>query len=351
MRRRLVIAIAAVAGAAVILFAVPLAVVLAPQLSRRGPAAPTARHRRSHARDRRLPAAPATRSSCRAAPTCSPSTTAPGAASPGSGPATAPAVVRLGAAHGTPRGRHPRRPARGRGPAARWPSASRAPSARSARTRARCATPTERGWSSPPSRRASSRRRAWRRSSSAGGWLRRSSGSAGAARVLGEGDFSVRAPRAGVAEVDAVGAALDATADAARRRDRTRARVHDQRLAPAAHAPGGAAPRAGGAGAARPRPRRGLRRAGAGRSPAGHHRHPPLGRARWPPPGRARRPRPASRRRGGALARRARRRGAPPAQPRHGTPGDGARLAARRRRDPRRRCSTTPACTAGAPSR
>jgi signal transduction histidine kinase len=35
---------------------------------------------------------------------------------------------------------------------------------------------------------------------------------AGAAQILGEGDFSVRAPRAGVTEVDAVGAALDATA-------------------------------------------------------------------------------------------------------------------------------------------
>lgn len=34
----------------------------------------------------------------------------------------------------------------------------------------------------------------------------------GAALILGQGDFSVRAPRAGVAEVDAVGAALDATA-------------------------------------------------------------------------------------------------------------------------------------------
>lgn len=35
---------------------------------------------------------------------------------------------------------------------------------------------------------------------------------AGTARILGEGDFSVRAPPAGVTEVDAVGAALDVTA-------------------------------------------------------------------------------------------------------------------------------------------
>jgi nitrogen fixation/metabolism regulation signal transduction histidine kinase len=35
---------------------------------------------------------------------------------------------------------------------------------------------------------------------------------AGAARLLGEGDFSIRAPRAGVREVDEVAAALDVAA-------------------------------------------------------------------------------------------------------------------------------------------
>ena len=214
VRRRLVLAIAGVAAAAVVLFAVPLGARAAAQLPRRGAAAPAARHDRRHARDRPRPAGRRPGRAAAAAATRSPSTTAPGGASPGAGRPRADARRARGAAHRPP-GRRRAATAGSSSPSrCSSASASPAPCARERADAGRGATTPRSAWLVLAGRGArwSSLAVARRARPRPAARARRSSASRPPPRASARATSRPARRAPACAEVDAVAAALDATA-------------------------------------------------------------------------------------------------------------------------------------------